>query len=115
MMTFLSVVCCAIASFQAYNAPIEPWMRDVRALSMGDCVVVTVVPNPFFSREEKSECFKEYSQRIGEESGKKTIVTQDLSAYITLCRMERRGYDEEEVDRLLARLSSIEKYCFITQ
>lgn len=115
MMTFLSVVCCAIASFQSYNAPIEPWMRDVRAFSLEDCVIVAVVPNPFFSREEKTECFEKYSQRISAESGKQTVVTQDLSTYIALCRMERRGYDEEEIDRLLARLSSIEKYCYIAQ
>ena len=115
MMTFLSVICSAIASIQAYNAPIEPWMRDIRALSTEDCVIVAIVPNPFFSRDEKTECFEKYSQRIFEESGKRAIVTQDLSTYIALCRMEKRGYDEEESERLLARLSSIEKYCYITQ
>ena len=90
-------------------------MRDLRAVSSEDCVIVAVVPNAFFSKEEKTKCLDHYSHMIYQESGKKTVVTQDLSTYIALCRMERRGYDEEESERLLSRLSSIEKYCYITQ
>ena len=87
-------------------------MRNAIAYETDDIVVVAVVFGPIFSMEEKAKAMTEYARKVSERFSKKAVVTEDLSVYMALGRMRKRGADPESTARLLSRLSHIEKYCY---
>ena len=106
MTMFMGLVCLLSTAFAPCKMPVEQWMKDVRAFETNDFVVVAVVTRPIFSLLEKNDLFEEYAKAVAEKTGKRSFVTEDFTTYIALCRMERRGADEQDRERLLERLRS---------
>ena len=111
MMALMGVL-CALTTVIPFPTEAYVGMRSAIAFETEDLVVVAVVFKPIFSMEEKGKAMSTYAREVSERFGKKAVVTQDLSVYMTLDRMRKRGTDEESAARLLSRLSHIEKYCY---
>ena len=101
-----------LTGFAPYAAPTENWQKDVKGMTNGECVIVAVAPDPIFGLKERKLKLSTYADELASETGLPTIVTEDLLSYIALCRLERHGYDEESVNKVLNRISSIQSQCF---
>jgi len=87
-------------------------MRDAVVFETEDAVIVAVMLRPMFSMDERTKALSDYAENCARNFGKKTIVTYDLSVYMQLCRMQKRGFDRDDVVLLQSKLSDIEKYCY---
>jgi len=102
-----------VARFVPFSAPAEEWLKDAKGMTNGECVIVAVSSEPIFGLEERKRTLSAYASEISSETGLPSVVTEDLLSYIALCRMERRGYDEESVKKVLDRLSHIREQCYL--
>ena len=88
-------------------------MRDVIAFDCEEQMIIAVVPGPIYDVEEKAKVLTDYAKEKANSTSKRTIVTQDLSVFMMLSRMKKRGFDREEEARLIAKINSIERHCYI--
>ena len=113
MSALLGMLCGIVSAFTPCTVTTAPWMRDVRAVTDGDTTIVAAVLAPIYYRSEKEELLSQYASDLAETRGESVILTHDLSCYIALLRMERRGYNEEAMRVFLQRIASIKAECNI--
>ena len=113
MAFMMGVVCALTTVLQPISLEREDWMRDVIAFANEEQVIIAVVPRPIYTMEEKAKVLTEYAKCVSIRTGKTTVVTQDLSLFMAMTRMKKRGFDRADEERLLSKLTSIQKYCYI--
>jgi len=113
MTAIVSVICALLSISQPFAVEKEKGMRDAIAFEYQEVTVIAVVLDPIYGMSQRKELLSDYAHKKAREFEKNTIVTQDLSIYMTMCRMQKRGVTKEAADKLLAKIAAIKNDCFI--